>query len=102
MTTPLLKMRARACGLDLNGTPGAWNAITDVAGVAVGFKTLLENEPRFGRKLPLRSGVTAILPHAQSAEPVPVYAGIHRFNGNGEMTGSHWIEDGGYFLGQLF
>jgi len=49
----------------------------------------------------VRTGVTAILPHMDSQTPVPVYAGVHRFNGNGEMTGTHWIEDGGYFLGPV-
>jgi len=49
----------------------------------------------------VRTGVTAILPRSVDAPLQPVYAGIHRFNGNGEMTGSHWIEDGGYFLGPV-
>jgi D-aminopeptidase len=101
MTTPPSKPRARDLGLDLSGTPGPFNAITDVPGVAVGFTTLDEPEPRPGRRLPVRTGVTAILPRAGEPAPSPVYAGIHRFNGNGEMTGSHWIEDGGYFLGPV-
>ncbi|WP_404977885.1 P1 family peptidase [Agrobacterium sp. SORGH_AS_0440] len=67
----------------------------------VGFSTISEETPRPGRRLPVRTGVTAILPHAAAGEPVPVFAGIHRFNGNGEMTGSHWIEDGGYFVGPV-
>lgn len=95
------KPRARDLGIDLPGTPGVLNAITDVPGIAVGFTTVIENEPRPGRPLPLRSGVTAIVPHAASPAPVPVFAGVHRFNGNGEMTGSHWIEDGGYFVGPV-
>lgn len=95
------KPRARESGLDLGGIPGPLNAITDVAGLHVGFKTIIEATPRAGRQMCVRSGVTAIVPHAQSAAPVPTFAGIHRFNGNGEMTGSHWIEDGGYFLGPV-
>ena len=95
------RRRARDIGLDLPGTPGPLNAITDVPGIKVGLTTIHEPKPRPGRRLPVRTGVTAILPHADSPTPVPVFAGIHRFNGNGEMTGSHWIEDGGYFLGPV-
>ena len=98
---PASRPRARAAGVDLPGTPGPLNAITDVPGVAVGYHTRIELKPRRGRPLPLRSGVTAIVPHATSSDPQPVYAGIHRFNGNGEMTGTHWIADGGYFLGPV-
>ena len=101
MKTTTSKPRGRQLGLPFSGQTGANNAITDVPGIGVGFRTIIENEPRPGRKRPLRSGVTAILPHMQSETPVPVYAGIHRFNGNGEMTGTHWIEDGGYFLGPV-
>ena len=95
------KPRARDLGIDLPGVPGPLNAITDVAGVAVGFRTIIEETPRAGRLLPVRTGVTAILPRVDAAEPRPVYAGFHRFNGNGEMTGSHWIEDGGHFVGPV-
>lgn len=95
-------IRARDLGLDLPGTPGANNAITDVAGVEVGFETLLEGEPPlrtgFG---PVRTGVTAILPRGRDPVPRPVWAGIHALNGNGEMTGSHWIKDGGYLVGPV-
>lgn len=99
--TQTVKPRARALGLPFTGRTGPFNAITDVEGIAVGFQTIVEETPRPGRKLPVRTGVTAILPHAESETPVPVYAGIHRFNGNGEMTGTHWIEDGGTFLGPV-
>ncbi len=95
------KPRARAFGLPFSGRTGEYNAITDVAGIEVGFRTIVEDTPRPGRKRPVRTGVTAILPHAGSPTPVPVYAGIHRFNGNGEMTGTHWIEDGGTFVGPV-
>lgn len=101
MTTNKTKPRGRDLGLPFNGRTGTHNAITDVSGIGVGFRTIIENEPRPGRKRPVRTGVTAILPHMQSETPVPVYAGVHRFNGNGEMTGTHWIEDGGYFLGPV-
>ncbi len=95
------KPRARELGLPFCGRTGPFNAITDVEGIAVGFRTIREEVPRPGRKLPVRTGVTAILPHSGSQTPVPVYAGVHRFNGNGEMTGTHWIEDGGTFLGPV-
>jgi D-aminopeptidase len=99
--TPIRKPRGRDLGIPFTGRTGPNNAITDVDGVGVGFQTIIENEPRPGRKRPVRSGVTVILPHMQSERPVPVYAGVHRFNGNGEMTGTHWIADGGYFLGPV-
>jgi D-aminopeptidase len=99
--SPTTKARARDLGLPFPGRPGPFNAITDVEGIGVGFRTIFEDVPRPGRKRPVRTGVTAILPHAASPTPVPVYAGVHRFNGNGEMTGTHWIEDGGYFLGPV-
>ena len=99
--TTIRKPRGRQLGLPFTGRTGTNNAITDVAGIGVGFRTIIENEPRAGRKRPTRTGVTAILPHMNSETPVPVYAGVHRFNGNGEMTGTHWIEDGGYFLGPI-
>lgn len=95
------RKRARDFDIPFDGTPGPLNAITDVDGVYVGFSTIREETPRPGRKLPVRTGVTAILPHATAGELVPVFAGIHRFNGNGEMTGSHWIKDGGYFVGPV-
>lgn len=101
MKSPTAKARARDLGLPFPGRTGPLNAITDVEGIGVGFKTISEDVPRPGRKRPVRTGVTAILPHAASPTPVPVYAGVHRFNGNGEMTGTHWIEDGGYFLGPV-
>lgn len=101
MTVEQKTIRARDLGLDLPGATGPLNAITDVAGIAVGLKTIIEEQPRPGRKRLVRTGVTAILPHTDAAEPRPVWAGFHRFNGNGEMTGSHWIADGGYFVGPV-
>jgi len=95
------KPRARELGLPFGGITGTHNAITDVPHVAVGLKSLQEAAPRRGHTLPVRTGVTAILPHPAADAPTPVFAGVHRFNGNGEMTGTHWIEDGGYFLGPV-
>ncbi len=86
--------RARDLGLPFPGTPGPWNAITDVSGVAVGFCTLTDPA------IHMRTGVTAILPRPGTA-PQPVWAGQYALNGNGEMTGTHWINDAGYFLGPI-
>ena len=94
-------VRARDLGIRFDGVPGPFNAITDVAGVHVGLTTLIEDAPRPGRRKPVRTGVTAIVPHAMATGPMPVWAGVHRFNGNGEMTGTHWIADGGYFSGPV-
>jgi D-aminopeptidase len=93
--------RARDLGLPLPGDPGPWNAITDVPGVLVGFTTLssLVDPSLATGPLPVQTGVTAILPRGFDRTPRPVWAGQATLNGNGEMTGSHWIRDGGYFLG---
>jgi L-aminopeptidase/D-esterase-like protein len=91
---PTTKPRARDLGLPLPGTPGPCNAITDVAGVEVGFTTLTE----FARKpgdTQICTGVTAILPRGHNPRPLPVWAGQFDVNGNGEMTGTHWIRDAG-------
>ncbi|MCB1367088.1 MAG: P1 family peptidase [Rhodobacteraceae bacterium] len=95
MTQPAPKPRARDLGLPFPGTPGAFNAITDVAGVQVGFATL--TDPALG----IRTGVTAIVPRQDSNDPRPVRAGHYALNGNGEMTGTHWISDAGYFIGPV-
>jgi len=89
------KPRARDLGLPFPGTPGPFNAITDVPGVRVGFCTLTDP----ARKM--RTGVTAILPRTETGRPQPVWAGFHALNGNGEMTGVHWVNDAGYFLGPV-
>lgn len=89
------KPRARELGLPFPGTPGPLNAITDVAGVQVGFATLTDP----ARKM--RTGVTAVRPRPDSGHPLPVLAGVAVLNGNGEMTGTHWIEDAGYFIGPV-
>ncbi|TBV06438.1 DmpA family aminopeptidase [Phytopseudomonas dryadis] len=94
----MAKLRARALGLAFPGQPGPCNAITDVPGVRVGYRTLT-GESATGRRI--QTGVTAILPRGYAPEPQPVWAGFSALNGNGEMTGTHWIEDGGYFVGPL-
>lgn len=96
-------MRARELGLALPGTPGKQNAITDVDGVLVGFETIssLKDPALSNNGMPVLTGVTAILPRGNNRVPQPVWAGIHALNGNGEMTGSHWIGDAGYFVGPI-
>jgi L-aminopeptidase/D-esterase-like protein len=97
-TTPSGKSRARGCGIPFDGVPGAFNAITDVPGVAVGYTTLISGSgPLVVGKGPVRTGVTAILPRPKAELAQPVFAGIYSMNGNGEMTGSHLIEEVGAF-----
>lgn len=87
--------RARDLGVPFDGTPGPLNAITDVAGVEVGFKTLISGEgERVRGKGPVRTGVTAIFPRGK-ADGRGVFAGYFAGNGNGDMTGTHWVEEGG-------
>ncbi|WP_323179874.1 MULTISPECIES: P1 family peptidase [unclassified Streptomyces] len=81
-------MRARELGIPLTGEPGPWNAITDVPGVEVGYVTLCEGAD-------VRTGVTALLPRGRDGVGLPCAAGWHSFNGNGEMTGTAWIEESG-------
>jgi len=96
------KARARDLGLDFPGEPGPHNAITDVPGVLVGYTTLIEGDgPLVVGQGPVRTGVTAILPRGHDTTPRPVWAGQFSLNGNGEMTGTHWIHDAGYFVGPV-
>ncbi|MGI9111985.1 MAG: P1 family peptidase [Gaiellaceae bacterium] len=82
-------MRARDLGIRIGRLePGAANAITDVAGVRVGHTTLIEGES-------VRTGVTVILPHAGDLGSDPLFAGAHRINGNGELTGLEWVRESG-------
>ena len=88
--------RARELGIPLDGRPGRWNAITDVPGVLVGYATLIDGDgPLVPGHGPVRTGVTAILPlgagHAGRSCP----AGWHALNGNGEMTGTAWLDETG-------
>lgn len=95
-------IRARAMGLPFPGKTGVHNAITDVPGLEVGYCTRIEGDgPLKPGEGPVRTGVTAILPVGKQAEPQPVWAGMYALNGNGEMTGTHWIHDGGYFVGPV-
>lgn len=103
MTQKHNSKRARDLGLPMPGTPGPQNAITDVEGVLVGFETLSSRlTPALASNgLPVQTGVTAILPRGRTSTPRPVWAGLHALNGNGEMTGSHWVKDAGYFTGPI-
>ena len=96
------RARGRDIGLPFPGETGRHNAITDVPGVEVGFRTRIEGDgPLVPGRGPVRTGVTAILPLGHNPEPQPVWAGVYALNGNGEMTGTHWIHDGGYFVGPV-
>ena len=87
--------RARDYGIPFNGTTGKLNAITDVAGVTVGHVTLIEGNGKLVKgKGPVRTGVTAILPRGK--EFAPVYSSWYALNGNGDMTGTHWITESGF------
>lgn len=87
--------RARDLGVPFQGIPGALNAITDVAGVEVGFTTLISGEGKLVQgQGPVRTGVTAILPRGKTFDPV--FAATHVLNGNGDMTGTHWINESGF------
>lgn len=98
LATPAGKPRARALGVPFDGELGRWNAITDVQGVSVGYATLIRGEGELvpGRG-PVRTGVTAILPRPAPQILTPVFAGFHSANGNGEMTGTHMIDEVGAF-----
>jgi len=95
-------VRARDLGIPFEGTPGKFNAITDVAGVEVGYTTLISGDGKLivGQG-PVRTGVTAILPRGHAAANDPVYAGVFSLNGNGEMTGAAWVEEGGFLEGPI-
>jgi D-aminopeptidase len=96
------KPRARDLGVPFEGTTGRLNAITDVAGVEVGMATIIEGEgPLKVGAGPVRTGVTAILPRGKASKD-PVFAGWYPLNGNGEMTGTTWIEEAGFLEGPVF
>jgi D-aminopeptidase len=96
------KPRARDLGIPFDGTPGPLNAITDVKGVEVGFTTLISGSGRLvvGQG-PVRTGVTAILPRGKDSSNDPVFAGWFPLNGNGEMTGTTWVEESGFLEGPV-
>jgi D-aminopeptidase len=90
-------MRARDHGIMLGRLePGPLNAITDVAGVRVGHTTLIRGEgPRVVGEGPVRTGVTVVIPHDGEPFLEPLFAGCHRLNGNGELTGLEWVRESG-------
>ena len=90
--------RARDLGIPFEGSPGPLNAITDVRGVTVGHATLIE-DLLDGRAV--RTGVTAILPRGRETIMRPVFGGWFALNGNGEMTGTTWLEESGQLEGPV-
>lgn len=95
------KPRARDLGIPFDGVAGPLNAVTDVAGIQVGFTTLISGDIRDNESLPqVRTGVTAILPRGRAGSD-PVFAAYFSQNGNGEMTGTHWIEESGFIDGPV-
>lgn len=93
LAQPPAKPRARELGVLLEGTPGPANAITDVPGVQVGHRTLI-------RGANVRTGVTAVWPRGKTSS-APVYAGFFSQNGNGDMTGTHWLAESGFADGPV-
>jgi L-aminopeptidase/D-esterase-like protein len=94
------KPRARDIGIPFDGTPGKFNAITDVKGVEVGYSTIISGQGKNIRgKGPVRTGVTAILPRGKNNNPV--YANWYTLNGNGEMTGTTWVTESGFLEGPV-
>ena len=89
----MTKPRARDLGIPFEGQTGIHNAITDVSGVTVGYATIIEGDSA-------RTGVTVIHPRGQENHE-PVFAAWFPFNGNGEMTGSAWVEEGGFLEGPI-
>jgi L-aminopeptidase/D-esterase-like protein len=95
------KLRSRDLGIPFEGTPGRYNAITDVAGVEVGHTTIIAGKgPLIEGKGPVRTGVTALLPRGKNTKQ-PVFAGWFSLNGNGEMTGTTWVDESGLLEGPV-
>ena len=94
--------RARDLGVPFEGTPGRENAITDVAGVTVGHSTIIRGDGalKVGEG-PVRTGVTAVMPRGRDSMQQPSFAGWFSQNGNGEMTGTTWIEESGFLEGPV-
>ncbi|HSR60126.1 MAG TPA: P1 family peptidase [Robiginitalea sp.] len=91
------KPRARDLGVPFEGTPGPWNAITDVKGVEVGYSTIISGSGQnVAGKGPVRTGVTALFPRGKARKFSPVYANWYSLNGNGEMTGTTWVTESGF------
>jgi D-aminopeptidase len=95
-------VRARDLGIPFEGIPGKFNTITDVPGVEVGYTTLISGEGKLEvGKGPVRTGVTAIIPRGHDSLNDPVYAGFFSLNGNGEMTGTAWVDESGFLEGPI-
>jgi L-aminopeptidase/D-esterase-like protein len=95
------KPRARELGIPIGGTAGALDAITDVAGVEVGTTTIIEGSGKIVVGTgPVRTGVTVIFPRGNK-DPDPVFAGWFTLNGNGEMTGTTWVQESGFLEGPV-
>jgi D-aminopeptidase len=96
-------MRARELGLHIGLLePGEHDAITDVAGVLVGHTTLISGDgPLVVGRGPVRTGVTVVIPHSDDVWTEPVFAGCHRLNGNGELTGLEWVRESGMLGGVI-
>jgi D-aminopeptidase len=95
------KPRARDLGVPFDGTPGPYNAITDVKGVEVGHTTLISGSGKLKvGEGPVRTGVTAVLPRGKDSLD-PVFGAWFTLNGNGEMTGTTWLEDSGFLDGPV-
>ncbi|HEY3888222.1 MAG TPA: P1 family peptidase [Caulobacteraceae bacterium] len=102
LKTPSGKLRARALPIAFDGEPGPLNAITDIAGVEVGYRTLISGHgARVPGKGPVRTGVTAIFPRGRAQANLGVFAGMFSQNGCGEMTGAHWIAEVGRCEGPI-
>ncbi|MDB5479896.1 MAG: aminopeptidase [Caulobacteraceae bacterium] len=100
--TPAGKIRARGAGVPFVGRPGAWNAITDVAGVEVGYRTLIRGDgPLVVGEGPVRTGVTALFPHGRARPNAAAWAGFFSMSGNGEMSGMALVEERGRFDGPI-
>jgi D-aminopeptidase len=98
---PQAKPRARDLGVPFDGTPGAKNAITDVKGVEVGHTTLISGSGKLKvGEGPVRTGVTAVLPRGKDSHDA-VFGAWFTLNGNGEMTGTIWVEDSGFIEGPI-
>src|SRR5262249_35421295 len=94
-STPKPQPRARDLGIPFDGSSGPFNAITDVAGVEVGYATLISGEgKRIVGQGPVRTGVTAIFVRGKAASDA-VFAAFFSGNGNGDMTGTHWVDENG-------
>ncbi|MGO9039372.1 MAG: P1 family peptidase [Steroidobacteraceae bacterium] len=94
--------RARDLGVPFDGTPGPLDAITDVAGVLVGHTTLISGSGKLKvGEGPVRTGVTAVLPRGRDSLSDPVFAAWFAQNGNGEMTGTAWVEESGFLEGPV-